>query len=127
MRAKEPKPTMLCLFGGAAEPRIMGPAARRGVAGDAIKSATVEALRRAGPIKVSLRVYEFLKTVNLRTLRRNLRYMGKTASDGLSIPPLRLVALVAGTADIQNLLECGQRAASCTVAALERRESTSTV
>jgi hypothetical protein len=81
-----------------------GPAARRGVAGDAMKSATIEALRRAGLIQASFRVYEFLKTVDLRTLRGNLRYMGKAASDSLPIPPLRLVVLVAGTADIQTFI-----------------------
>jgi SAM-dependent methyltransferase len=101
----------------------MGPllAASIGVAGDAMRSATFEALRKAGLIRVTFRVYEFLKTVDLRTLRRNLRYMGKAAPDGLPVPPLKLVVLVAGTADIQTFLEGGRQAASSIVAALERQ------
>ncbi len=86
-----------------------------------MKSAAIEALRRAGLIEVSFRVYEFLKTLDLRTLCRNLRYIGKAASDGLPIPPSRLVVLVAGTADIQTFLEGGQKAASSIVTALERQ------
>jgi 2-polyprenyl-3-methyl-5-hydroxy-6-metoxy-1,4-benzoquinol methylase len=73
-----------------------------------MKSRITEILRKMGLLRASFRVYEFLKVMAPRTLFRNSRYLGKTAPDGMPIPPLKLIVLVAGHSDISAFLKGGE-------------------
>lgn len=64
-----------------------------------------------GLMKAAFRVAEATKVVNLRSLYHNAQHLGRTAPDGLPVPPQRLIVLVAGTADISWFLESGKLAA----------------
>jgi SAM-dependent methyltransferase len=72
------------------------------------KSRIIGILRRIGLLKASFRAYEFLRVMDPRTLFRNSRYLGKPAPDGMPFPPLRLIVLVHGNADISTFLRAGQ-------------------
>lgn len=73
-----------------------------------MKSRIIEILRKMGLLKASFRVYEVLKVMDPRTLFRNSRYLGKTAPDGMPIPPLKFIVLVLGHSDISKFLKGGE-------------------
>ena len=76
-----------------------------------IKQSVKKALQTLGLLKFAFRIYEATKVAELRNLCRSIRYRKKGAPDGLPIPPLKLIVLVAGTSDISWFLEGGKLAA----------------
>jgi SAM-dependent methyltransferase len=70
-----------------------------------VKAAALQLLRRVGLLRPAYRAYEILAA---------LRATGRpapAASDGLPVPPPRLIVRVAGTADVGWFLESGRLAA----------------
>jgi SAM-dependent methyltransferase len=66
----------------------------------------VRAMGLTGP---AYRAFELSRLLDPRLARRNLRYRGRLAPDGLPVPPPRLIVLVAGSPDIAWFLDYGRR------------------
>ncbi len=79
-----------------------------------------EVLKRTRLLGVAFRVYEFLKRIDPRILWRNRRYLNAAAPDGITIPPVKLIVLVAGNADIAGFLHGGELAVQGIRGTLER-------
>lgn len=63
-------------------------------------------------LRTVFNLYETLLGWNWRTIRRNWPYRSGVAPDGLPIPLVRLIAKVAGTAEIEAFLDAGDWAAT---------------
>lgn len=71
----------------------------------------VDTIKETPLLVGSFRIYEALKLVHLRTLLRNVGYWQRGAPDKLPIPPIRLVVLVSGSANLNDFFIIGQRIA----------------
>lgn len=77
-------------------------------------------LQRINLLGAAFRIYEIIQIADFRFLRRNVKYWGKKAPDGLPIPPAKLRILVAGTPDISGFLNLGKVGADSICGALEK-------
>lgn len=77
-------------------------------------------LGRINLLRAAWRIYETVKMADFRSLCHNVRYWGKTAPDGLPIPPSKFIVLVAGTADIPWFLNSDKLGAESIRGALEK-------
>jgi SAM-dependent methyltransferase len=65
-------------------------------------------LQKLGALGAVYPWYERAEALDMRTLRQNARYRGKTAPDGLPVPPLHLLVKVNGTASLDWFYEGGR-------------------
>jgi SAM-dependent methyltransferase len=82
-----------------------------------VKNALLRLLGRAGLLAPAYRAYEGLRATRLP------RHAESSASDGLPVPPARLIIRVAGTPDVSWFLESGRLAAQTIRGALERADT----
>lgn len=87
-----------------------------------MKHGIASILRKLGVLRVAFRGYELLKIGNVRLWYRNLRCLATRSGDGIELPPLKLIVLVAGTADIEWFLEGGRLAYESIQQALDENE-----
>ncbi len=85
-----------------------------------MKQLVIEILQKLGLLKASFRIHELIKRTNPHVMFRNARYLGRMTSDGMPIPPSRLIVLVAGNADISSFLQGGKLAARSITDTLEK-------
>lgn len=83
-----------------------------------IREETKTLLRRIGLYATAKKIRDSIHSV--RFLRRNIRIWQSGADDGLDIPPLELIGLVAGPRDIQWFLEGGKLAADTITVILQK-------
>ena len=85
-----------------------------------MKRLVIEILQKLGLLKTFFRIHELIRRANPRVMFRNARYLGRMAPDGMPIPPLRLIVLVAGNADISSFLQGGKLAVRSITDTLEK-------
>ncbi len=85
-----------------------------------MKKFFIEILQKLGLLEISFRIHELIKRTNPFVILKNTRYLRTTTSDGIPIPPLRLIVLVTGNADIPAFLEGGKLAVQSITGILEK-------
>ena len=73
-----------------------------------------------GLLGLAFRVYALIRLIRPRVLLSNVRYLRNGSPDGIPIPPVRLIYLIAGTPDIDWFLSSGRLSADSVIAALAR-------
>ena len=71
-----------------------------------------------GLLGLAFRVYALIRLIRPRVLLSNVRYLRNGSPDGIPIPPVRLIYLIAGTPDIDWFLSSGRLSADSVIAAL---------
>jgi SAM-dependent methyltransferase len=84
------------------------------------RARVIGSIRWLGLTGAVYRLYQAIQRFDPISVRRNRRFAGPLAPDGLPIPPGHLITLVAGTPDIEWFLEYGRATDHATRAFLRR-------